>query len=70
QVEVEYFKKYKKLMDLEFPNSSVIKVASDLGKSWIMCPDCDEAWENKSSAALVECPKCKTLLNNPYQPTE
>jgi len=65
QKEVNYFKKYKKQMDLEFPDPDVRQSAAILNQSWVVCPDCGEVWESKSNLALVQCPKCNVVLNNP-----
>lgn len=63
--EVEIFRKYKDLMDREYPNASIKDAALQIERDWLMCPKCDEAWESKSILALVKCPKCFSLLNNP-----
>lgn len=68
EVEVAIFRRYKELMDLEFPDPSLSKVATNLGDGWLMCPDCDEAWETSSSDGMVRCPKCRLLMNNPLLP--
>ena len=59
------FKKYKKLMDLEFPDDSIKELAVVLNKTYLMCPFCDESWENTTNDAMVECPKCSRKMNNP-----
>lgn len=41
------------------------ETAADLGEHWIMCPLCQESWENYSTYAMVRCPKCSCLLHNP-----
>ena len=33
--------------------------------NWVQCPFCEEAWEVGIEEALVKCPKCSTVLNNP-----
>lgn len=32
---------------------------------WLICPKCYEAWELDSYKAMVICPKCESVLNNP-----
>lgn len=62
---VMVFRHYKKLMDVEFPDWSISKTASDLGDGWVMCPDCQEAWQTASFDGMLRCPKCSVLLHNP-----
>lgn len=37
-------------------------VATSLGEKWIMCPLCQEAWEDFSENKIVLCPKCSSKL--------
>lgn len=65
---VKIFKKYKSLMDLEFPDTTVsAKYTATLSsdKQWFICPECFESWSSQSSDGMVECPKCKLILHNP-----
>jgi hypothetical protein len=63
------FRRYKALMELEFPDPSVEKMAKHLTDRWVMCPNCDESWEDVVENGLVKCPKCHEFLNNPlYSP--
>lgn len=64
--EVGIFARYKKLMDREFPDLSISKNAKNLGNNWVMCPDCTESWEETSGLGMLECPKCGTILHNPF----
>lgn len=60
------FKKYKELMDLEFPDPSISETAQIGDAEWLICPKCIDAWQSKNDRdALVKCPKCKTIFNNP-----
>jgi len=60
------FKKYKTLMDLEFPDPSITEKAEIGDRDWLICPKCIDAWEWKDDRdALVKCPKCQTIFNNP-----
>lgn len=64
--EVEVFKNYKQLMDLEFPDKTITEVAQIGDEKWLICPICMDAWENSdASMAMVICPKCKKMLHNP-----
>lgn len=51
--------------ELGLPKPEVRKSAEDIGKGWLYCPICHEAWESKSTYAMVECPQCKNKLHNP-----
>jgi hypothetical protein len=59
------FRRYKELMDLEFPDPSVLETSADLGKNWVMCPFCEESWEANTTDGMVRCPNCKKLSHNP-----
>jgi hypothetical protein len=66
QQEVQIFKNYKELMDLEFPDSSITEVAQIGDDEWLICPSCIDAWQcTNVKDALVKCPKCQKILNNP-----
>lgn len=51
--------------ELANPISEIKDVAQDLGESWVMCPLCQESWENHSDYAMLLCPKCNQKLHNP-----
>lgn len=58
---IQVFQRYKALMDLEFALPSITKYAINLeSDNWVMCPTCDEAWqdENATIHEMVKCPKC------------
>ena len=60
------FKKYKELMSLEFPDSSISETAQVGDDGWLICPQCIDAWQSEIKIdALVKCPKCETIFNNP-----
>lgn len=64
--EISLFNKYKNLMDLEFPNSSISMIAQIIEEDWLFCPLCIDAWQySDDKDALVKCPKCQQILNNP-----
>ena len=64
--EVEIFKKYKALMDLEFSNPGITDKATALDEDWLLCPFCIDAWQTTSKDGMVICPKCQRMLHNPY----
>jgi hypothetical protein len=66
EAEVAIFKRYKNLIDLEYPDSSIKKKATHLRNNWVMCPACDESWEESSRNGMVKCPKCGEYLHNPF----
>jgi len=71
QQEVQIFKSYKELMDLEFPDSSIPETAQTGDNEWLICPTCLDAWQyNDDRDALVKCPKCLKILNNPRYKNE
>ncbi|MBT2622434.1 hypothetical protein [Chryseobacterium sp. ISL-6] len=59
------FKKYKFLIDNEFPDNRLQKAIS-VGDNWVMCVNCDDSWETFNNQGIIECPKCYTKQNNPY----
>lgn len=64
--EVEIFESYKALMDLEFPNPSIIDKAKALEGNRLECPSCLEIWETTSRDGMVICPNCEKMLHNPF----
>ena len=69
--EVEIFKKYRELMDFEFPDSSITEYAQVGDEKWLMCPKCIDAWEcDNNKDALVRCSLCETIYNNPRYKNE
>jgi hypothetical protein len=60
----EIFLKYKSLMDVEFPDSN-LRQAEVLKDNWIMCPECNESWEEFKNDGILRCPKCLKQINNP-----
>ena len=64
--EVEIFKAYKEIMDLEFKDPKISLNAQIGDDEWLMCPTCIDAWqETNVKDALVKCPMCKKAMNNP-----
>lgn len=62
---VHRFAFYKERMDSEFVFPSVSIWAENLDGNWVMCPNCQEAWEGDSLDEMVKCSKCCSLLINP-----
>ena len=61
-----YIKIYKKRMDLEFPDSSISEVAQIGDDEWLICQQCFDAWQSSNHVdALVKCPTCQKIYNNP-----
>jgi len=51
--------------ELGKPISEIKDVAEELGGNWLMCPLCQESWEDHSKYGMVRCPKCNQKLHNP-----
>ncbi len=51
--------------DIGTPDLNIKDLAEDLGSHWLMCPLCEESWENYIEYAMVRCPKCNQKLHNP-----
>lgn len=51
--------------ELEFPDSTTKNRAELLEGSWLMCPLCGEAWEDKTTLAMLRCPGCNNKLHRP-----
>ena len=69
--EVRIFKSYRELMDLEFPDSSISEAAQIGDNIWLICPICIDPWQyNGDRDALVKCPKCQKIFNNPRYKNE
>jgi Zn-finger nucleic acid-binding protein len=62
--EGQIFRKYKDLMDLEYAIPSVRDQVQILDDDWLMCPQCDEVWQNNSSLEMILCPKCQSIYLN------
>lgn len=65
------FRKYKELMDLEFPDASISEIAQIGDDEWLICPSCIDGWKTREDRdALVRCPVCRTVYNNPRYKNE
>ncbi len=51
--------------ELSTPISEIKDKATELGDHWLMCPLCQESWEEHSVYGMVRCPKCNHKLHNP-----
>lgn len=62
----EIFDKYKELMDFEFPDAAITEIAQVGDSEWLICQDCIDAWLSPGDRdALVRCPLCEKVFNNP-----
>ena len=50
---------------LAFPDPSIREVARLLEGDWLQCPFCADAWQSKNCNALVRCPACQKISNDP-----
>jgi|HubBroStandDraft_1064217.scaffolds.fasta_scaffold167066_1 hypothetical protein len=64
------FRKREQLADLEFPDPSIKEVARLLEGDWLQCPFCADAWQSKNGNALVRCPACQKISNDPRYDVE
>ncbi len=61
----DQWKKEGEFEELGLPIPEIKKTAEDIGKGWLYCPICHEAWESESTYGMVECPGCQNKLHNP-----
>lgn len=50
---------------LKMPDSSITETAIEVDSKWLICPNCNDAWESISSDAMAVCPKCEHVYHNP-----
>ena len=62
---VDEFLRWKKLMEEEFPGPHVPMSGVVLDGAWVQCPTCLDASEQGADPGVIECPACKTPMNNP-----
>lgn len=69
----EKFRTAKEKIDKEFsyynlntPEEPADIDAEAIGDNWVLCPECNEAFEAGSEHKVVKCTGCYTELNNPY----
>lgn len=51
--------------ELLLPIREVKEVAQELDDNWLLCPNCQEAWQSQSKYGMVLCPTCNHKLHNP-----
>lgn len=57
---LEFLKKTATSMHDSIPEKE--EIAQSLGDNWLMCPTCQESWEEISKYGMVRCPKCNKKL--------
>ncbi len=62
---IAIFRRWKEIMDMEYPNPDVALTAGPLEGNWLQCPACLDAWESTSRDGMVRCPACKAVQRNP-----
>jgi len=68
---VTIFNKYINLLELEYKFPEIHRAAVKISDNWVQCPECTEAWELENQIfEMCVCPKCKTILLNPYAVTQ
>lgn len=51
--------------DLEKPDPGIKETAIFIEDNWLMCPICQESWEEGLKYRMVRCPQCNNKLYNP-----
>lgn len=62
---IKIFKRYKRLLNYEYPDPAVEEKGIFLQERWVQCPKCWDAWEETFGLGMAQCPKCKTIVHNP-----
>ena len=70
----DIFREVKERIDKEFLYYDICKIdkkmvdinAIEIGESWVLCPECDEAFEVDKNSKIINCNSCEIELNNPY----
>ncbi|MCI5211035.1 MAG: hypothetical protein D3910_20125 [Candidatus Electrothrix sp. ATG2] len=60
--DVDLFLAYKEKMILEFRLPYIDEHVKIIERKWVMCPKCDEAWEESSHNEMTRCPECNIFL--------
>ena len=62
--------KYAECFKNKYQDPDLKITAEPLGDNWVLCPECNEAFEVDKNQGVVTCPNvaCKTKMNNPYAP--
>jgi hypothetical protein len=59
------FYECKLLFDAEFQYVDVDNYANRIDGDWLMCPNCENVWEQKLEDAYEVCKSCNSLLKRP-----
>jgi len=62
---VALFNRYRRFMELEFPDPTDESLATHLEDNWLQCAFCFDAWQDTLRLGRAQCPKCKRIMNNP-----
>lgn len=60
QMASNLLEKYLRISDPKIEESAIV-----VDSRWLICPNCNDAWESVSSDTMVECPKCDQVCHNP-----
>jgi hypothetical protein len=63
--DVEVFRRWKRILDLEFPHPDVTDMATPIGQSWVQCPFCADGWEARPADGMTRCSGCGRIMRNP-----
>jgi len=70
QIKSNFEKKWKVDITKELIEeiSSMFILAEPIGENWVLCPECDEAFEVDENQGVITCTNvvCKAYMNNPY----
>ena len=56
---------------VEYQDPNISLTAEPIGENWVLCPECNEAFEVDKNQGVITCPNivCKIQMNNPYAKT-
>jgi hypothetical protein len=63
--QVNIYRSYKRLMDVEFPIPWIEDKAEAMDDHWLFCSYCIDAWQSFSTDGMVICPTCNRTMHNP-----
>jgi len=60
--------KYAECFKEQYQDPSRKIIAEPIGENWVLCPECNEAFEVNDNQGVITCPNtvCKMQMNNPY----